>query len=114
RGVSDGAADAGRQGLPDLRGHQPGPASRDRAAAAAVIERPVPPALRAPLDPASQAWMHALPGAPYQENFQGLPVCRVKALETGRLPAPGVPPGGGVWVPAVTYLVDTPGGVVVI
>ena len=75
---------------------------------------PLPPALRLALDRESTLFLESLPEFSFQEDFPDLPVCRVKAIPAGRLPAPGAPDGAGVYVPCVAYLVDSPEGLLVL
>jgi glyoxylase-like metal-dependent hydrolase (beta-lactamase superfamily II) len=69
--------------------------------------------LRAPLDLAATARLEALPVAGY-DLLEGLPQCRLRAFEAGRL---AVLNGGrrtGLTIPILAYVLDSPGGMLAV
>jgi glyoxylase-like metal-dependent hydrolase (beta-lactamase superfamily II) len=73
---------------------------------------PLPPALRAPLRPASESWLRDLPWAPVEpalERLQAAPPSRVLAVPAGKLMLFRGEVSSGVSIPILGYLLDTPG-----
>jgi glyoxylase-like metal-dependent hydrolase (beta-lactamase superfamily II) len=78
---------------------------------------PRPPALRAALDPGSEAWMRGLPGAPLEpflERMRALPPSRVLPVPAGKLVLFRGERPTGITIPILGYLLDAPGGRLVV
>ena len=75
--------------------------------------RPLPPALRAPLDAESQDRLEHLSVASY-EALDRLPACRLRAFRVGRLSVVEGGRAAGVGIPILAYVLDSPGGMFVI